>query len=171
MKTKVLLTILLAAAVSFSSHSQEMPQAQKNIMKFVGKWTSTDIKLTLGDKTYGGDYTFDCVAVNGNTGILAHEKFVSAELGTMLAENLLGYDPNLQQVHIYTIDNMGTAHDHVGYWIDDNHLFVQYQGVVEGKIYLEQIDMVFQGPNKMALNLTAMQNGEVFQKAKGTFTK
>ena len=71
-------------------------------VKFVGKWKSTDVLLTAGDQTFSGTYTFDCSAVNMNTGILAHEKFVSEEMGTMVAENLMGFDPNLKQMHLYT---------------------------------------------------------------------
>jgi hypothetical protein len=171
MKAKALFTILISMVTSLFVYSQEMQQAHKNIMQFEGKWKSTDIQLTLGDKTYGGVYTFDCVAVNGNTGILAHEKFESPELGTLLSVNLVGYDPHLQQVHIYTIDNMGTAHDHSGYWVDDNYLYVQYQGVAEGKMHVEQIDMKFQGHDKMKLKLTAMMNGEVLQQVSATFVK
>lgn len=140
-------------------------------MQFVGKWVSSDIKLTMGGKTYGGKYTFDCSAVNMNTGIIAHEHFENSEMGHMMGENLLGYDPNLQQVHLYSIDNMGTAHDHYGFWIDNHHLFLQYQGVVEGKMYVEQIDMVFKDQNTMQLKLSAMLNGEIFETANGIFTK
>ena len=89
----------------------------------------------------------------------------------MQAEDLIGFDPNLQQVHMYTIDNMGTTHDHVGYWIDDHHMFVEYQGVMEGKIYLEQLDFVFKDAGTMNFKLTAMLNGEVIQKAQMTFVK
>lgn len=163
--------MLIGMIISSSIFAQEQPQAQKNLMQFVGKWNSTDIKITIGDETYGGEYSFDCSAVNMNTGILAHEKFVSQELGTMLAENLLGYDPNLQQIHLYTIDNMGTAHDHYGYWIDDHHLFLQYQGVVDGKMYVEQIDIVFQNEDTLVMKLVAMLNGEAFQHATGSFVK
>ena len=171
MKKKSLFMMLACLVIGFSALAQEMPQAQQNLMQFVGKWVSTDIKLTIGENTYGGEYTFDCSAVNMNTGILAHEHFSNSELGHMMGENLLGYDPNLQQVHLYSIDNMGTAHDHSGYWIDNKHLFVQYQGVVDGKMYVEQIDMVFTSANTMKLNLTAMLNGELFEKAEGTFKK
>jgi hypothetical protein len=171
MRAKRFLMILGGIAFSISVIAQEIPAAQKNLMQFVGKWKSTDIKLTMGGKTYGGEYTFDCSAVNMNTGILAHEHFANEELGHMMGENLLGYDPNLGEVHLYSIDNMGTAHDHYGFWIDDHHLFVQYQGVVEDQMYVEQIDMVFKDQNTMQLNLTAMLNGELFEKAIGTFKK
>jgi len=171
MKNKMLWIMVTGMVISSPVFTQEAPQQLSNMMKFVGKWKSTDVLLTAGDQTFSGTYTFDCSAVNMNTGILAHEKFVSEEMGTMVAENLMGFDPNLKQMHLYTIDNFGTTHDHIGYWVDDKHLFLQYQGVVDGKVYLEQIDIRFKDANTMALNSTAMLNGEIFQKATGTFTK
>jgi hypothetical protein len=171
MKAKKLFTMMAILFVSLTVIAQEMPAAQKNLMQLVGTWTSTDIKMTMGGKTYGGEFVVKCEAVNGNTGIHASEKFTNDELGTMLAEDLFGYDPNLQQIHMYTIDNMGTTHDHVGYWIDDHHLFVEYQGVVEGKMYVEQVDMVIANANTMNFKLTGMLNGEIVQSATGTYKK
>ncbi|MGW8316454.1 MAG: hypothetical protein ACWGNV_12695 [Bacteroidales bacterium] len=171
MKQKMLWIMITGMVIGSTVFAQDQPQAQKNLMQFVGKWKSTDIQMVIGGETYGGVYTFDCSAVNMNTGVLAHEKLVSEQLGTMMAENLLGYDPNLQLLHLYTIDNFGTAHDHFGEWIDSKHMFLQYQGVLEGKVYLEQLDIVFNDPNTMVLNMTAMLNGEIFQQASGTFTK
>ena len=171
MKTKRLLMLLAGLVAGISVMAQEMPAGQKNLMQFIGKWKSTDIKMTMGDKTYNGEFDIECVPVNNNTGIRANEKFTNNELGTMLAEDLLGYDPNLQQVHMYTIDNMGTTHDHVGYWIDDHHLFLEYQGVVDGKMFVEQLDMVIANANTMNFKLTAMLNGLTVQKAVGTYVK
>jgi hypothetical protein len=171
MKNKMLWIVLAGMVISSTAFTQEQPMAQKNLMQFNGKWKSSDFNLTMGDKNYGGEYSFDCAMVNMNTGIIAHEKFVNKEMGTMMAENLVGFDPNLKQIHIYTIDNMGTAHDHYGYWIDEHHLFVEYQGVVEGKMYVEQIDIVFQTADKWVLKLTAMLNGEIVEQAKGSFVK
>jgi hypothetical protein len=148
--------MLLIAAILISgltAIAQEMPEAQKNLLQFVGSWKLDDAKFIMGGETATGVYTFDCSAVNENTGILAHEMFASKEMGTMKGENLFGYDPNTGQIHLYSIDNTGTAHDHYGFWIDKNHLFVQYQGVVEGKMYVEQIDMKFPSQDKMEIVL------------------
>lgn len=167
-KAILVIAVIIPLCVTIA---QEKPEAEKNLMQFIGKWKLTDAKYTIGSETITGIYTFDCMAVNDNTGILAHEKFVSKESGTMLGENLFGYDPNTGLVHLYSIDNMGTAHDHYGYWIDKNHLFVQYQGVMEGKIYVEQIDLKFSAPDKMELKLTGMLNGMIYTSASGTFIK
>lgn len=164
------LSLILAILIPFLSIlPQEMPEAQKNLMQFVGNWKLEDAKYSMGDETFTGVYTFDCSAVNDNTGIVAHEKFVMKDM-TMMGENLIGYDPNTGQIHLYSIDNTGTAHDHYGYWISKNHLFVQYQGVVDGNMYVEQIDLSFPSPDKMQIVLTGMLNGQPYSKFNGTFT-
>lgn len=92
-------------------------------------------------------------------------------MGTISGINICGYDPNLKQIHLYSLDNTGTSHDHAGYWINNKHLFVEYQGVQDGKIYLEQINMIFNSPNEWTINLVGVQNGKVTQKVSGTFKK
>ena len=171
MKTKSVLIILLLVILNITAFAQGPSAAQKNLMQFAGFWKLDNAKFMVGDKTLTGVYTFDCSSVCDNTGILAHEKFITSESGTMLGENLLGYDPNTGLTHLYSIDNTGTTHDHYGYWINNNHLFVQYQGIVDGKMYVEQINMMFDGPDKMNLQLIGMLNGETFEKAEGTFLK
>jgi len=168
---KKLLWVIAGLIPALSLLAQEMPEAQKNLMQFVGNWRLDDANVTMGGETATGIYTFDCSAVNENTGILVHEMFASKEMETLKGENLLGYDPNTGQIHLYSIDNTGTAHDHYGYWVEKNHLFVQYQGVVEGKMYVEQIDMKFPSPNNLEVDLTGMLNGQPYLKFNGTFAK
>ncbi|HVO74027.1 MAG TPA: hypothetical protein VMT35_08395 [Ignavibacteriaceae bacterium] len=156
---------------SISAFAGDTPEAQANLLQFVGNWRLDNAVVQMGEKTMTGVYTFDCSAVCENTGILAHEKFATKESGSLVGENLLAYDPNTGLVHLYSIDNTGTTHDHYGYWIEKNHLFVQYQGIVENKMYVEQIDIKFTSPKEMKLNLTGMINGKVYAKASGTFTK
>lgn len=163
--------LILIVMFGLTVFPQEKSEAQKNIMQFVGNWKLENARMTVGGQKLTGVYTFNCSAVCDNTGILAHEKFVTNETGTMIGENLLGYDPNTGLIHLYSIDNMGTTHDHYGYWINKNHLFVQYQGIVDGKIYLEQINMTFTSPDKLELKLVGMMNGKAYSMFDGTFTK
>ena len=171
MRTRSFLLLLLGIIFTAASLAQDQPAAQKNIMQFTGSWKLDEAKFMSGGQTVTGVYTFNCSSVCDNTGILAHEKFITKEMGTLNGENLFGYDPNTGQVHLYSIDNWGTAHDHYGYWLDNSHLFVQYQGVVEGKMYVEQIDFKFLSPNEMKVDLVGMLNGEVNSKFSGTFLK
>ena len=167
-KVVLLVSVLI---FSISVFAQEISEGQKNLKQFVGFWKLDNADFMFGGQKVTGVYTFDCSSVCEGTGILAHEKFVSNEMGTLNGENLLGYDPNTEQIHLYSIDNTGTTHDHYGYWIDKHHLFVQYQGVIDGKMYVEQIDMKFSSPSELELNLVGMLNGEVISKAMGTYIK
>ncbi|WP_163715475.1 hypothetical protein [Mangrovibacterium lignilyticum] len=167
---KQVLGILVSFAFGLASFAQEMPEAQKNFIQFEGEWICKNPKMTVGEDQMTGEYTFYCELVNDNTGVVAHEKFVGEDF-TMLGENLVGYDPNLNQVHMYSIDNTGTAHDHVGYWTEANSLYVQYQGVVEGKMYVEQIWVNFTGTNTMSVKLHGIHNGKLVENFDAVFQK
>lgn len=167
---KLFLCLLAVFVLGAATFAQEVPEAQKNLLKFEGKWVCKNPKMMMGEDQFSGEYTFDCELVNEGTGVLAHEKFVGEDF-TMLGENLMGYDPNLKQVHLYSIDNMRTTHDHVGYWTDSNSLYVQYQGIVEGKEYLEQIWMDFPDENIMSVKLHGSHNGELVENFEAVFQK
>lgn len=167
--------LLIVFTISYLSVSfiqaQELPQAQKNLQRFVGNWVSKNISLTLGDKTYGGEYLFNCKSAIDGKGIFAEESFDNAELGKMNGLNMAGFDPNLQNIHWYTIDNMGTCHDHIGTWTDKDHFYAQYQGIVEGTIFVEKMYFTFISDNKLDFKLIGENNGVVTEKSTGEFVK
>lgn len=168
----------LALTLIFYSHTvfaqsmmdSNMLKAQTNLMQFAGKWVDKNPNINIGGRMYGGEYFMDFIPVNENTGMLVYEKWLNDEFN-LLGVNLVGYDPNAGQVHLYSIDNTGTAHDHYGYWIDDKHLFLQYQGVVDGKMYVEQINVILENPEKFKLKLIGMLNGEIYEIIEGAFVK
>jgi len=167
---KQVLCVLAVFILGIASFAQEMPEAQKNLKQLEGKWICKNPNMMIGEDQMTGEYTFDCELVNENTGVLAHEKFVGEDF-TMVGENLMGYDPNLNQLHLYSIDNMGTTHDHVGYWTSPTSLYVQYQGVLEGKMYVEQIWMNFPDSNTMSVKLHGSHNGELIENFEAVFQK
>lgn len=150
---------------------QELPQAQKNLQRFVGNWVCKNISLTIGDKTYGGEYSFNCKTAIDGKGIYAEESYENTDLGKMHGLDMAGYDPNLQNIHWYTIDNQGICHDHIGYWTDKDHFYMEYQGIVEGTVYVEKIYFSFLSDNKVEFKLIGENNGVVTQKGFGEFVK
>ena len=163
----LMLVIIITGLLS----AQKISSEQQNLSQMTGKWLAKKAVLMIDGKSYSGEYSLESLPVNMNTGLLVHEKFSNDELGSMIGEDLLGFDPNQKQIHLYSIDNTGTCHDHYGYWIDNKHLFVQYQGVVEGKMFVEQIHILNETPEKMRLKLTGMLNGDIFEEADVTFIK
>lgn len=161
-------TLLLCA--NASAQAPETPEPVKHMLKLVGRWEATDVKLTLGDKTYITPYHITCTAINDGTGLLMEEGANIPGLAELKGCNLMGWDPNLQQIHLYSVDNLGTCHDHTGYWKSPDELYVQYDGVIEGQMYSERIWITLKG-NTMHMKLIGELNGGPYELIEGTFTR
>ncbi len=171
MKTNSIIAVVLLLATVGIIRAQTEAPAQKNLKQFIGKWEGKNTTIEMDGQTLHTDYHAEFKAAANGTGLSMHEWFTAEGLGDYVGENIVGYDPNTSQIHWYSIDNTGTCHDHFGYWISPTHLFIQYQGVVEGKVFAEQLDMEFSTANDMHLKLTGMVNGKVTQRIDGTFKK
>lgn len=151
--------------------AQELPQAQKYLQRFTGNWVCKNISMTIGDKTYGGEFSFNCKSAIDGKGIYAEESYNNADLGNMHGLDMAGYDPNQQNIHWYTIDNQGTCHDHIGYWSDKDHFYMQYQGLAEGTVFTEKLYFSFINDSKLEFRQVNENNGVVTVKSSGEFVK
>lgn len=146
-------------------------EAQKNLQQFVGNWTAKDASVEMDGKKSTVEYHANFTTGAAGTGLVMHEMFASDVFGEYVGENVVGYDPNTSTVHWYSIDNTGTCHDHYGFWSNPKHLFVQYNGVVDGKMYVEQLDMEFVSATRLHVKVTGMTNGVTNIRIEGTFNK
>jgi hypothetical protein len=176
MKTflKLSLVVIILAFAGSVSYAQDMkmetPEAVKNLMKFLGDWQAK-ATLTMEGKTYTVDYMVSCKKTADGSGLYADEWFTSPELGTMKGANLAGYDPFDKKVKWFSVDNMGTTHEHVGEWESPDHLFIQHVGMHDGKKYVENIDFHFMGTDEIHFMLAATLDGADAEKAEGIFNK
>lgn len=173
MKTRNLLTIALVLIATTSAlHAQQtVADAQQYLQKFVGNWVAKNASVEMDGNKSSVEYHADFKAAAGGTGLTMHEWFSAEGLGNYIGENIVGYDPNTATIHWYSTDNTGTCHDHYGFWSNPNHLFVQYNGVVDKKMYVEQLDMEFVSPTRMHVKVTGMTNGTTNLRIEGTFEK
>lgn len=176
MKTflKLILLVFILVFAGNASDAQEMkpetPDAIKNLMKFTGDWQSK-AALTMDGKTRDVDYIVVCTKTADGNGIFADEKVTSPDLGTLKSANLAGYDPYDKKIKWFTVDNMGTTHEHVGEWKSPDHLFIQHVGMRDGKKYVENIDLHFMSANELHFKLTATLDGVETEKGEGIFRK
>lgn len=168
-----LLAIILAFAGN-NLYAQEMkletPEAVKNLMKFLGDWQAK-ATLTMEGKTYTVDYRVSCKKTSDGSGLYADEILTSPDLGTIKGANLAGYDPFDKKVKWFSVDNMGTTHEHVGDWKSPDHLFIQHVGMRDGKKYVENIDFHVMGTDEIHFMLAATLDGATAEKAEGIFHK
>ncbi len=164
-----LFTLLLCQ--NAMSQTAQQPEAVQRMLRFAGHWETNEAKITMGDRHFTMPYSADFTAVNDGTGLLMQETATVPGVGQLKGMNLLGWDPNLEQVHLYSIDNLGTCHDHSGYWTSGNELFLEYQGIQEGKIYMEQIRITLVDNDHLRLRLVSQLNGGTNELIDGTFVR
>src|SRR5882724_8368324 len=62
--------------------------------------------------------------------------------------DLMGYEPNTNTYHWYSVTNAGETHDHVAKVPEGNDLQFVFSGTQEGKPLREVIDLSFAGDSK-----------------------
>lgn len=171
---KFTLPAIVLSVVTMTSDAQEMkpevPMAVQNLMKFVGDWEAK-ATLSMEGKTYHVEYMVSCKKTSDGNGLYADEWFTNPDLGTLKGANLAGYDPYDKKIKWFSVDNMGTTHEHTGEWKTPDHLFIEHAGMREGKKYVEKIDFHFMGENELHFKLAATLNGVDAEKAEGVFRK
>lgn len=148
----------------------EIPAQIKNLMKFLGRWES-DVSMTAEGKTYKVHYWVDCKKTADGNGLFADEGFSNNELGTLYGADLVGFDPYTSKIRWFSVDNMGTAHEHIGDWQTPDHLFIEHDGIRDGKKYVEKIDFEFKGDDQLNFKLVGTLDGIESEKGEGTFHK
>lgn len=147
-----------------------MPAEVTNLMKFVGDWES-EATFTMEGKTVKGNYWVNCKTTADGNGIFADEGFSIPEMGNMRGANLAGFDPTTSKIRWFSVDNMGTSHEHNGEWITPDHLFIEHEGTRDGKKYVEKIDFVFKGDGTLDFKLVGTLDGTEIERGEGIFHK
>lgn len=168
--SKITLGATLLILTLNGGRAQEMPQALKNTMRFEGSWQGEATYTTEG-KTYNFPYYFDFKKAADGKGLYADEWFDSPELGHLQAADLLGYNANDGKIHIFTVDNFGTTHDHLCTWKGADHFYMEANETIEHKRYVEKIDVIFQGNDAFTLSLIASLDGKETERLSATFAR
>lgn len=174
MKTKTQ-CLLLAAALFAALHaagqtSGATANAQlKMLFQLQGYWQSPKTIMQTGDKEYTFGYSADFKSVSENSGLMMNELAEIPALGKLNGTNLIGVNPNDGKIHWFSVDNMGTTHEHVGEFTDERHFSMTFKGTQEGKEYIENIMLEFTGKDVMNLKLVETLGGKEITAIKGTF--
>ena len=147
-----------------------LPAPIQNLMKFLGKWDA-DATFTIEGKAYKVVHSLNGTKTADGNGLSMEEWFTHPELGSMKGANLAGFDPFDSKIHWFSVDNMGTTHEHIGEWVTPDHLYVEHNGMRDGKNFIEKIDMTFKGADQMDLKLIATLDGKEVQRAEGIYYK
>jgi hypothetical protein len=173
MKTsfKINLFIFTLTVMGLSLNAQDIPNDLKNMMQFIGNWEAPNTVMNMGGKDYRFTYYTDFEKTAGGSGLLMHEWADVPDLGKFDGENLIGYDPAGKKLLWYSVNNMGTTHEHEVQWKSDTEMHMEHNSTQEGKPYKEQITAIFKDPNTIDLSIVETLDGNVQSTIKAVFRK
>ena len=163
--TSGMIVILLWLA-SNSSFAQT-PVQWTRTLQFEGNW-SGDAELNLGGQLFTVLYfTNFNTTIDGNA-MTMDEGFTDPNLGELKGANLIGYSPYDDQIHWFSVDNFGTAHEHTGSWQNPRHFYMEHHSIQNGLPFSEYIDFRLRANNtRMLVTLFTTLGPDTIQTIEG----
>jgi len=144
MKTLDRLFCVLALLAPASALADDaLPKPVADLERLVGEWHGSG-SLRAGKDTAKLAATWSCARTSAQFGVLCHFRVTGIPGVPSYEEtDLLGYEPNAQRYHWYSVTNAGETHDHVGSGASGDALRFVFKGTQEGKPLEEVIDLGF----------------------------
>jgi hypothetical protein len=120
---------LWAAMPAMAQTAGTMNSQLKMLLQFNGYWKTNAATMQTSGKGYKFAYYADFKPAADNNGIVMHEWAIIPGMGKLDGENLAGVNMYDGKIHWFSVDNMGTAHEHIGMFSDNKHFSMQYKGI------------------------------------------
>ncbi|MCX6221544.1 MAG: hypothetical protein NTZ69_11210 [Bacteroidia bacterium] len=159
-----------SSSTKIADKEPEVPVAIKNLMKFLGKWEA-DATFIMEGKTYKVLYLMSCIEAADGNGLYIEEGFTHPDLGVVKGANLVGFDSVDSEIKWFSVDNLGSAHEHIGVWKTPGHLGIEYNGIHDGKKYVEKVDFIFIGKDELDFKLSGTLDGVEIEMGDGVLHK
>jgi hypothetical protein len=172
-KQKLVLLALGSALLGVLPAQDKMPEqpaALEFLLGLEGKWQAT-ATMKSREKSSTFQYFSDFRRTADGHGLVMDESAELPDMGKMQGTNLIGYAPFDGNIHWFSVDNMGTAHDHVGKMVDKDHFRMVHHSTREGKEYHEDIDVIRKGPKEVSLKVVSTLDGKVQETVEGVFVE
>jgi hypothetical protein len=143
-------------------YAQEQPPVQiQKLYPYIGKWEGTGT-LNFGGKETNAKVTHIYSKIVDGWGIYVDENMDLGEMGIYKGHNILGYDLGESKLHLYTISNMEDVHDHKGDWNDGNTISLEYNGIKDGKPFVEKLTLHFDNDNEYTIKDVETLGGQPY---------
>lgn len=165
---------LIAIAASFCSPlatwAQEVPAPIQKLAFLEGTW-SGDATVTEGGQTTSFRLNIVVTKIAGGLGYYAVGSADIPGMGTYTESDMFGYDAGKGLVHMFSVTATGETHDHYGRFDRNGNITFKYEGVMNGKKYVETIPMTIVSPTEFSFKSTATIGGKVQSVFQATMRK
>jgi len=163
--------VLTATLVNAQNAAKvKVPQPVEQMLRWQGKWEGK-VNIQANGKAYQSTYYADFRKTADGNGLYMDEHCNIPGFADLFGANLIGYDPYDGKIHWYSVDNLGSTHEHVGQFNDSNHFYMEHNSLQQGKAYVEKISVDFVDANTLLLKITATLDGNVQEIVEAKFKR
>ena len=142
----MLITTLTVAVPALAAAPLPKPVADMECL--IGNWKGGGT-LAMGKDISKIDATWACQRTSSQFGVLCKFHVTGIPgVATYDETDLMGYEPNSNLYHWYSVTNAGETHDHIAKVPEGNTIQFVYTGMQEGKPFKEVIDLAFSNDSK-----------------------
>ncbi len=140
--------LALMVSVPLTAAADSLPKPVADMECLVGVWRGGGSLLAGKDKSKL-DAAWTCQRTSSAFGVLCtfHVTGIPG-MGAYDETDLMGYEPNTNTYHWYSVTNAGETHDHVAKVSDSNAIRFVFNGTQQGKAFKEVIDLSFAADKK-----------------------
>jgi hypothetical protein len=148
MKPFIKIIAALSITVPLTAVAEPLPKPVSEMECLVGSWKGGG-SLTAGKDKSKIDATWTCKRTSSQFGVSCAFQVTGIPGVPVYDEtDLMGYEPNTNLYHWYSVTNAGETHDHVAKVPNGNTIQFVFNGTQEGKTFKEIIDLTFSKDEK-----------------------
>jgi len=140
--------VALLASLPLTAAAEALPKPVADMECLVGAWKGGG-SLVAGKDKAKLEATWTCQRTSAAFGVLCTFHVTGIPGMTAYDEtDLMGYEPNTNTYHWYSVTNAGETHDHVAKVSDSNVIVFVFTGTQQGKAFKEVINLSFAADKK-----------------------
>lgn len=148
MKPLIKIIPALCVALPLTAVAEPLPKAVADMECLVGTWKGAG-SFVAGKDNSKIDATWSCTRTSSKFGVSCSFQVTGIPGVPVYDEaDLMGYEPNTNTYHWYSVTNAGETHDHVAKIPNGNKIEFTYNAMQEGKPYKEVIALEFSKDSK-----------------------
>ncbi len=128
---------------------QQQTNSTELLRQLVGEWSVGIALKKSEDKIFYG--CGDMTALEIETGINSEIETKIEGFEDYYENSIWSYDPDKNEVHLFSVSSDGEFRDHVGKWVDPKTLQLYWQGTFEDQDQTEQIRVYWANKNQIDL--------------------
>lgn len=107
----------------------------------------------------------------GGYGLTMDEWFEHPDLGKLLGRSLIAYNSHDSKIHWFSVDNNGTAHEHLGVWKAKDHFYMDVTEMTSDGQYVEKIELFLKGKDVLEMRYMSTMNGKEKESMSATYRR